>query len=601
MNLERGTGPGLEVYGRLQPGRSKAAALTELTSIAQRLEEAWPESNEGLRPLVKPYIHEFIGSQSPALLKTMLGAVFGVLLIACANVANLLLARAAVRSKEIAIRSTFGAVRSRLILQVLIEVTVWSLVGAVLGLGMASVGVSFFDDSVRGIDLPYWIEFKLDTEAFFFAFGAAFLASLLAGLVPALRLSGRRLNDSLEGQERGATSGRLSRFSRVLVAAEIALSLGLLAATALMIRGTLKLQEVDFAFQTEGIFTANLELLEQDYPEKEQRQLFYRQLEERLQGLPGAEAVAFASALPTVHPGNWYFAIEGESYSKTEDHPFTRQIVISSGFFDTFDVSTLEGRDLTLEDDEEHLPVAIVNRSFAKQYYGEESAVGRRIRFGTQDSERPWRTIVGVVPDLNVSGADDQQPAGVYLPLAQHNTNNVQIVARVSGDPLALASPIRAEISTLDPNLPIYEADSMAEVIRENTWTYGVFSKLFMAFGGVALFLAGVGLYALMAFSVTRRRREIGIRRAFGAEKGQILKLLFRQATVEMVLGLSIGLLLALALGKGLSRMLFQVSPSDPVALVSVVVIMVLVCALAVFVPARRAAHIEPADALNHE
>ncbi len=599
--LERGSGPQLEVYGRLHEGQSLAAARTELDTICQRLEAAYPDTNSGLRTLVKPYIQEFIGARSPAMLKVMLGAVFGVLLIACANVANLLLARAEVRGKEIAVRSAFGAPRGRLIFQLLVEVTVWSTLGAALGLGLASMGISLFRRNIEGLEIPYWIHFQVDQRAFFFAFGAAFLASLLAGLLPALSVSAKRLGETLKGHERGTGSRRLSRFSRTLVAFQIAVSVALLAATGLMVRGTLKLQEVDFGFPAGEILTANFELFDSDYPEAVQRQAFFDSLLRGVRSLPETEVAALASALPTQHPGNWYFALEGESYSRNEDHPITRQVLVTPGFFEAFDAAPIDGRALAASDDAEHPPVAVVNRSFARRHFGSESALGRRIRFGVADSERPWRTIVGVVRDLAISGADDQQPAGVYVPLAQEDAQTLKLVLRVAGDPASLAPRVRSEVGAIDANLPLYGVDTMQQVIHKGTWSYGVFTELFVIFSLVACLLSSVGLYSLVAFSTGQRRREMGVRRALGATRRQVLSQLFRESAVQVAVGLAIGVVLALALGQAVRRLLFQVAPTDPLVLLAVVVVIAGVCALAVWRPARRAANTDPAVVLRHE
>ena len=605
LALPRGEGPRLEVYGRLKPGRSVEEARAELGAVSQRLAQAYPESNEGVRVLIKPYIEEFIGARAPTMLRTMLGAVFGVLLIACANVANLLLARAALRNRELAVRSAFGANRKRLIQQVFVEVAVWAFAGAALGILLASAGVAFFRSTLPLIELPYWIDVRLDAKALLFAVGLAVAASLLAGLIPALRQAKGNLSEALKEQERGASGQRMSRFSRILVSAEIAVSLALLAITAFMVVGTLKLQRTDYGFSTEGLVVAQVELAEQDYPDEEQRRQFFGQLRERLRSVPGVEAAALTSALPTNHPGRWYFALEGETYGSKEAHPVTRMVTITPGFFEALGVRILDGRDLTSADDGDNLPVAIVNRSFASRHFGTDSPLGKRFRVGAtapgESSSRPWRTVVGVVPDLNISGADDLEPSGIYVPLEQRDGRVVHLLARASGDPMALAPRLRQEVAAIDPYLPVFDIETMAGVVERNTWSYSIFARLFSAFGGVAVILAAIGLYALMAFNVSRRKHEIGVRKAFGARTRDVVRLIYRQATAEMIVGFIAGLILALALGQGLRLSMYQVQPNDPRILLGVLGLMAVICGVSLILPCRRALAVTPSDALRHD
>ena len=591
----------LEVFGRLRDGVSQDQAAAELAAIAQRLEQEYPETNRGITTVMKPYVEEFIGGDAVATLYAMLGAVFGVLLIACANVANLLLARAAARSKEIAVRTALGASRLRVMVQMLTESLVLALVGAVFGLGIAQVGTVLFNRAIVDTNPPFWIDIKIDPGVLLFVVAVTLLASLLAGLVPALRASGGNVSDVLKDEARGTSSFRLGRFSKGLVIAEIALSCGLLVPAGLMIKSVVRLKTTEFGFATHDVFTARLGLFEAAYPDSVARLRFFDELLRRLEGRPGVSAAALTSNLPVAGTGRWQFAVEGKAYAAERDYPLARRAVISAHYFDTFGVSLLQGRDFGPEDQAGSVPVAIVNRSFAETFFPNEDPLGRRIRGGTGEDAGPWLTIVGVAPDVWMQGIDDLDAAGFYLPLTQADQRFISIAIRTQGNPLDLTNLVRDEVVAIDPDLPIYFVNSMDGVIRQSSWFYGVFGGLFVVFGFAALFLSSVGLYAVMAFSVRRRTQEVGVRMALGAERGDVLRLILRQGMTQLGAGALLGLGLAWWLARTLRTILFQVDPSDPVTFTAILVSLVLTGLLATIVPARRATRVDPALALRYE
>jgi len=601
LQLERGEGQTLEVFGRLKEGSSIDQAHAELAAIARRLELEYPETNEGVGPVIKPFTEEYIGEEPTALLHTMLAAVFGVLLIACANVANLLLARATVRGREVAIRSALGADRLRVIIQLLTETAVLAAVGGALGLAVGWVGVELFNRSIVDTNPPFWIDIRIDPIAVAFVIALVFVSSLVAGLIPALQASGGRVGEILKDESRGSSSMRIGRFSKALVVAEIALSFGLLVAAGLTIKSVVKLKNIDYGFAMDDIFTARVGLFESDYPDDASRARFFEELRERLASKPGVRAAALTTSLPG--PGSWgtRFGIEGEVYDRDQDYPVARWAVITPGFFETFDVELLRGRDFTVQDDADALPVAIVNESFAAKFFPDSDPLGRRFRMGASESEAPWLTVVGVAPDMYMSGPDNEQPEGFYVPVPQNTQRFMSIALRADGPPMALAPVVRDEVIAIDENLPIYWVRTLSDAIRAGTWFYIVFGTLFMVFGAVALLLAAIGLYGVMAFSVSRRTKEVGVRMALGAETGHVLKMVLKQGMFQLAFGVVLGLGLGALLSFALRIILFDVEPLDPTIFAAIVVVLVGTGMLATLLPARRATRVDPIIALRYE
>jgi putative ABC transport system permease protein len=599
--IKRGEGITLEVYGRLKDGVSLDQARADLAAIAVQQAAEHPETNQGVGSVVKPYTREFIGEEAVQVLSVMLGAVFGVLLIACANVANLLLARSVLRTKEVAVRSALGATRRQILRQLLTETFLLAAGGAAGGLALAVAGVALFNRGLVDTEPPYWLDIRIDPTVLLFTLALVLVASLAAGLLPALQASGSKAAEVLKDESRGSSSFRLGRLSRILVVAEIAVSCGLLVGAGLMIKSIVELRTADFGIVQQGVFTARVGLAEAAYPEPAERQRFFDDLLRSLRALPGVESAALADSLPVAGSGRYRFAVEGAAYPTDNDYPRARLGVVTPGYFETLGVAPLAGRLLAEGDRADGLPVAVVNRPFAEHFFPGASPLGRRIRVGTSDSDKPWATVVGVVPDLHMGGSDNENPAGFYLPLAQDDARFMSIVARTQGDPLALTGAVRRAVIDLDPDLPIYFVRTMPEVIRRNTWFVGVFGALFAAFGAAALFLAAIGLYGVMAFSVSRRTQEVGIRLALGARTGQVLGMVFRQGMVQLGIGLLLGLGLAAALSRGIAVLLFQVEPWDPAVFAAIVAILGTSGLAACLLPARRAARVDPVVALRAE
>ncbi|MEE8520079.1 MAG: ABC transporter permease [Gemmatimonadota bacterium] len=606
LEIERGEGITLEVYGRLKDGYTQDMAQAEFSAIASRLALEYPESNEGIGAIIKPYTDEFIGEQPRQLLQFMLLAVFLVLLVACANVANLLLSRAAVRTKEVAIRSAMGASRSRVVMQLLAEAFAIAAVGGVIGIGLGWLGVKAFNWAIVDANPPFWIDIKIDPVAVIFVLGLVLVSSLVAGIVPALQASGANVNEVLKDESRGSSSLHIGKVSKGLVVLELALSFGLLVSAGLMVKSVVNAANVEYGFNTESVFTARLGLPVAAYPDSLSQTQFYDELQPRLEARFGSGNVTLARTFPALGSQGRRFALEGETYERDQDYPETNWVRITPGYFETFGVSIRQGRDFTQQDNPTSLPVAIVNESFAASLFPDESPLGRRIRLGDSDTEEPWLTIVGVAPDMYLDGPnvddEDYDPEGVYTPFHQNPDEWVGVAINVAGgDPLAITPEVRDIVASVDDNMPIYFVDSLGGWLDQSTWFVRVFGTIFMIFGGVALFLASVGLYGVMAFSVRQRTKEMGIRMALGAEGRDVMRLIVRQGLVQLAIGLVLGLGLAALLSRGMDIILFGVEPLDPMTFISIAIVLIGTGLLASFVPARRATRVDPVIALRYE
>ena len=604
LELERGEGQTLEVYGPLKEGVSRDEAAAEMQTIAARLAEAYPETNEGVGSVVKPYADEYIGAEPRAMLYTMLAAVLLVLLVACANVANLLLARAATRSKELAIRSAVGASRLRVILQLVGEGVILASAGALIGIGVSWLGVGLFNRAIAPTDPPFWIDIGLNPVVLFFVIGVTVLAGVTSGIIPAIQASGSAVNEVLKDESWGSSGFRVGKLSKSLVIGEIALSLGVLVAAGLMIKSVTNLRTLDYGFETETTFTARMGLFEADYPDTTSRREFYREVLRRVGERPGVQAAAVVTALPGAWSYGGRFAIEGETYDRDQDYPQGQYAAVSPDFLDVYGVKVLEGRTFGPQDTYDAMPVTIINQSFAEHFFPGESAIGNRIRQGTSETEEPWRTVVGVVPDMYMEGLSntDADPWGVYFPLDQYDTRFAYVALRSAGDdPMALAAGARDDVAAVDRDIPLYWVQTHQAAIDEQTWFYRIFGNLFMVFGIVALFLAAVGLYGVMAASVSNRTAEMGIRMALGAQGRDVLRLVLKQGMVQIVIGLALGLALAALLSRGLALVLFQVEPWDPFVFALIAVVLAAVGMLASYIPALRATRVDPAVALRYE
>ena len=596
----RGEGPSFTVLGKLREGVSLDEARAQMAAIASRLEQAYPESNEGIGAEVRPFTDLAVGEAS-ALLYTMLGAVFAVMLIACVNVANLLIAKASVRSREMAVRTALGAGRSRVVGQLLTEVLLLAFLGGLLGFGIGTAGIEWFKAVIQVDPPPYWIRFDHDYRVVLFAIGVTVLASVISGVVPALQATRSDVGEALKDENRGSSSSRVSKMTSGLVIAEVALSCGLLIAAGLMIKSVSQLRTMDLAFTTERVFTARINLPQVEYPDTASKNLFYEALLARLEAIPGVEAATLSDGLPASGNGTRVFEVEGQDYGEDDDFPIAREGIVTPGYFRTFQAEVLQGRAFSVSDRMSTLRVCVVNETFARTFL-DGDAMGKHIRMGIRDTAAQWLTVIGVVPDMRMEGIgnNESSPAGFYIPIAQAGVGNfVSIAARTQGPPLAKTQDVRSAVASIDPNLPIFRVMSMEGVIERQAWFYNVFGTLFMAFGFAALFLAAVGLYGVMAFAVAQRTQEMGVRMAHGAQGRQLIALVMRKSARQLVVGLGIGLGLAVLAAGQLQMILFEVNARDPSVFAAVIVTLAGTGLLASFIPARRVTKVDPVTALT--
>ena len=604
-NPDRARSTTANVFGRLKDGVSMDQAELEMALIADRIAQDYPESNEGFTTRFRTFVEDDTGPELVAVFGAMQVATIFVLLIACANVANLLMARATLRTREAAVRSALGASRLRVVLPFFVETLILAGVGAVVGIGIAYVGVTLFDGATQGVGKPYYMHFGIDAPVMLFVTAITVFTAVISGAAPAYHILKTDVNATLNDESRGSSGILGGKLTRVLVTAEIAVSCALLIGAGLMIKSIANLRNFEFPFDTENVFTARIGLFQTDYPDAESRRQFFRDLTERLEAMPGAQSVALTTNLPVGDNGST-IGIEGETYPTEQDYPDARNATVSPHVFETLEVEILAGRDFNLNDTHDGLPVAIVNERFAQRFFSGDNPIGRQFAERvSRDSLGAWKTIVGVVPNLRMEGFDTDRPdpSGYYVPVSQRDIRFMSIAVQAAPgvSALALTPAVREAIRGLDPDLPIYNVYSLQGVIDRGTWFYRVFGTLFIAFGASALFMATVGLYGVLSFSVSRRIKEMGIRMALGANPRDVVRLVVSQGGKQIAIGLALGLAMAYGLTRIIAILMFEVRPQDPPVFTIVVLVITTVGILASLVPARRATTVDPMIALRYE
>ena len=600
----RGEDPKYQVIARLKPGVGLAQAKAQVASVASRLQNDFPATNRGVGADVMPYAKTVLGPEVYGLLYTMLGAGIGVLLIACVNVSNLLVARASLRRREVAVRMALGAGRSRVLRQHLTEVLVLATAGGGLGILLSVFGMRWFTQALSINPPPFWITFELDYRVMLFVLGLIVLASLFAGGLPALHASRIDAGSALKDDNRSSTSARLGAFSSSLVVAELAVSCGLLIAAGLMVKSVVQLRNVQMPFAIENVLTARVDLPPAAYPGSAASIRFFELLLPKLQAIRGVEAATLSDGLPAAGNGSIPVQIPGHAYPQTTDYPLAREGIVTSGYFNTFQTRILAGREFIPSDVATSQSVAIINASFARMHFPNLDPMGRQFKRIRPGSKEPWLTIVGVVPDLLMEGIgnNNASPVGYYIPIAQSDVaNRVRVAVRTTGEPAAATASVRAAVASLDGDLALYEISTMRLVIDRQTWFYTVFGTFFMAFGFCALFLASAGLYGVMSFTVTQRTREMGVRSALGANGRALVVLIMRKSVGQLAIGLALGLGLALLGAGALQPILYHVDPRDRAVFALVAATLACVSLVASLLPARRVTRIDPVLALASE
>ena len=603
----RGQGRFANVYGRLKDGVTREQAALDMASIARQLEQEYPETNQGIGARVETPIESNMNPQLNLIFGAMMVAVISVLLVACANVANLLLARAAMRTREAGIRVALGSGRLRVMLPFFAEALVLSAAGAVLGVGIAYVGVEWFDtvtDPSR-TGRPYFMQFMIDGPILLFVIGVTVLTALAAGLAPAFQMSRTDVNAVLKDEGRGSSSLHMGKLTRVLVTAEVALSCALLVGAGLMTKSIVNVGQEEYDYPTDEMFTARVGLFPTAYPDRDSRQGLWEDLQAELRALPQIALASLTTGLPHNSGGQRPIAIDGVEYGDQQDMPSPNRVVTTTGYFETLGI-TPAGRDFVLQDDVDSDLVAIVNQPMVDRYFTGQNPLGRQFREGVSDT-LPLLTVIGVVPDLQMQGNlppgfPGFEPAGYYVPMLQNDVSFMSIAAIPhSGDAMAMTAEVRSAVRRLDADLPIYDVRTEAEVIDRGIWFFSVFGTVFIIFGLAALFMASVGLYGVLSFAVTRRTQEMGIRMALGAGSGDVVRLVARQGATQLAAGLGIGLALAFGVTRLITILMFNVDPQDPVVFGVVFGAIIIVGMCAAVFPARRATSVDPVEALRYD
>lgn len=593
----------LRVVGRLKPGVTVEQAATEMKLIGQRLEQQYPD--EGLRlGLTMKTVHEAtVGSYRRSLL-VLLAAVGVVLLIACANIANLLLARATTRRKETALRAALGATRGRIIRQWLIENLLLSVAGGTLGLLAAIWGVDLLI-KVSPLEVPRLQEVGIDARVFAFTAGMSLLTGLLFGLAPALRSAKLDLNTTLkEGSRDSSDSVTRSRLRSLLVVSEVALSVILLVGAGLLIKSLVQLRHVNPGFNSQNVLVTSLSLSRAKYPKEEQQLAQFKQVLSDAEAVPGITSAGLIDILPlSGNSSAGTFLIEGQPAPLPQDKPSSNRRTIGGNYFKTMNIALLAGRAFDDRDKEQTPRVIVVNQSFARKYFGGD-ALGKRIVIEvdpTVDPNPPAREIVGVVADVRHESLEQESGPELYLPLSQDPLPTMRLVTRAQSSDASVAASLRAMIKSLDRDQYIPQIESMDSWVDETVAPRRFNTALLGIFAAVALLLAGIGVYGVLSYSVSQRTHEIGVRMALGAQLSNVVKLVVGEGMLLVLIGEAIGLIGALAAMRVMSRLLFGVTATDPVTFAGVAVLLAVTALVACLVPARRAMRVDPMVALRNE
>jgi putative ABC transport system permease protein len=598
----------LEGFGRLAPGVTVEQSRSELATIAARLAHDYPDTNTAIRPTVMTFNERYNGGQIQLVFLALMGAVGFVLLIACANVANLMLARSAARAREMSVRVSLGATRGRIVRQLLVESLLLSLLGGLCGLALAAVGVKLFDLATTDVGKPYWIQFTIDTRVLAFFASVCLGTGVVFGLAPALHASKTDLNEVLKDGGRGSSGGvRARRWTGALIVVELALTLVLLSGAGFMMHSFLSLYRLDLGIETSHLLTMRLTLPNQKYPTADVRQAFYNRLDERIRGLSGVQGAAVATAIPIGGGSTRQLLVEGRPEAAGQQPPVVTLVSIGPRYFETIGVQLSRGRLFDSADGTAGHDAVIVNQRFVAMHFGGEDPIGRRIKLAADGAAPPgpapsWVTIVGISPSIRQRFATEAQPDPVvYLPLRVQAPASTALIIRAARDAASLTSLLREEVRALDQDLPVFEIRTVDQQLAQQRWAFRIFGSLFAIFAVIALALSAVGLYAVTAYSVSQRTQEIGVRMALGAQAAQVQWLILRRSLVHLATGLGIGIGGAWGVGRLLDSVLVQSGSRELVTLTSIVALLIGVSMFACYMPARRATRLDPVNAIRNE
>ena len=600
---------GYFAVGRLADGVTVEQSRAELQAIGKRLTDQYPKTNKDLWPRVDPFVERILGPQIALLFWSLLGAVAFVLLIACSNVANLLLARAARRSGEMSVRVAVGASRWQIVRQLLIESILMAFIAGGLGMLLSIAGIRWFAAEAQNVGVPYWMVFTMDWRTFTFFLGLCLGTGVIFGLAPALHASNNDVHEMLKEGGRTGTGGvRARRWTGSLVVVQLALTLVLLAGAGLMLRSFLTMYRMDIGIQTARMITSGMIIPARKYPGWEDRTRFLQAIDDQFASVPGIDAASTASAIPFGGGNTRQIEVDGRTGTPDVRLPEVTMVSIGSRYFDAIGVSLIRGRPFTNTDGTAGRQVAIINQRLAEMYFKGQDPIGRPIRL-SQDmaggAPPQWLTVVGLAPNVrqrNNNQESDPDPVA-YIPHRQNTTmaRAAVVLARTRTDPAQATRILRQAMLAVDPDQALQTPRTMDEALAQNRWFLRVFTTMFAAFAVIALVLSAVGLYAVTAYAVTQHTRDIGIRMVLGAQAGQVIWLFLKRSLVQLGIGLAVGLAAAVAVGRVLRSFLVQTSTHDPITLASIVVLLTVVAIAACIGPVRRATRLDPLTAIRHE
>jgi len=601
-------GNSLRVFARLKPEVTLEQAQAEMAGIADRLDQQYPGTNRNVQ--VVSLREKVVGNIRPALL-VLLGAVGFVLLIGCANVAHMFLARSAARQREIAVRAALGAMRWRVLRQYLIESLLIALMGGVCGLLLAEWGTRVLI-ALGPEQIPRLATVAVDQQVLLFVLAVSLITGLVFGILPAWRASAANVSDALKEGERGTSEGiRRNRLRSLLVSSEFAFAVILLAGAGLMIRTFVAVQNIDPGFDPHNVLTMMVRILGTEQATSGHTAPFYQQVLQKISAIPGVQSVSAINHLPLAgDQWGFPFHVQGRPVERPGESPFATFRAVFPGYFRTMSIPVLNGRDINQGDNSSVPDVVVINDYMARRYWPGENAVGKRITFDDPQNNPSWVTVVGVVKNTVRSNWVNPAEEELFVPYLQ-SKNYLQnpsgpfayltLVVRTTGDPASLATEVQAAIHSIDRNVPISELQTMEQVVTKATGESRFYLTLLGAFAGVALVLAAVGIYGVMSYSVSRRIHEIGIRMALGAQREHVLRLVVWHGVTLAIAGIAVGLAGALALTRLMSGLLYGTKPADPATFVAAVLVLGLVAIVSSYIPARRAAKVEPMVALRYE
>ena len=595
---------GLAAFARLAPGRSMATAQEEMKAVTAGLSQEFPASNDRWTSVVRSIRDDFIPEQVQLVILTMMGAVTLVLIIACANVANLLLARAAARRREISIRAAIGAGRGRIARQLLTEAVMLSMLAVPPGIAIAYVGNELMRRAVPPNNIPYLIQWEINTTVLLYTIAVALVTGILFGLAPALQTATLNLQTALKEGGRGTGGvGPRSWLRSGLVTCEVALALVLLVGASLFVRSFLNLRNADVGFEVSPLMTLRLYLTGDAYATEEPRARRTDEIVRAIETLPGVSAAFASNWIPlSGGGGGGRIRIEGRSWPAGEE-PSIGFTAVTAHFLKTLDVALTRGRDFTEAEGQSRQPVALVNETLAVRFWPNEDPIGRQFRLNEPFITDAF-TIIGVVRNVQHFEIDpqDEELSHAYVPFPYVPTANTGVTIRVAaGDPAAITALVREQIRQLDSGIPLFAVQSMTEVKRLGSWQFGLFGWLFSAFGVIALLLAATGVYGLLAYAVSQRTQEIGVRVALGAARRDVIRLVVGQGLRLAVVGIVIGIIASFGVTRVVASLLYNITATDPVTFIGASLFLLAIAALASYVPTRRATAVDPLIALRSE